>query len=91
MESNLWITDTRYKLLQQLWAFSIPRKAHSTGHSNALERQLLPIYGAGDNVRDWLFVDDHVEAIWSVATQGTWSTYNRWPKNLRIRSCLNYP
>lgn len=26
----------------------------------------LPIYGKGDNVRDWIYVDDHVEALWNI-------------------------
>jgi dTDP-glucose 4,6-dehydratase len=30
----------------------------------------LPIYGNGANVRDWLYVDDHVEAIWKIITSG---------------------
>jgi dTDP-glucose 4,6-dehydratase len=31
--------------------------------------QPLPVYGQGLNVRDWLFVDDHVDAIWQVFTR----------------------
>ena len=30
---------------------------------NALEGKPLPVYGAGENVRDWLFVEDHAEAL----------------------------
>lgn len=32
--------------------------------------QSLPIYGAGQNVRDWLYVDDHVRALWTVLHRG---------------------
>ena len=57
--------------------FQFPEKLIPLVILNALDRQPLPIYGAGDNIRDWLFVDDHVEALWSVATQGSsGSTYN---------------
>jgi dTDP-glucose 4,6-dehydratase len=37
---------------------------------NALEGKQLPVYGDGSNVRDWLFVDDHAEALFQVVTRG---------------------
>jgi dTDP-glucose 4,6-dehydratase len=37
---------------------------------NALEGKPLPVYGNGLNVRDWLYVDDHAEALLTVATKG---------------------
>jgi len=44
---------------------------------NAVERKPLPIYGEGLNVRDWLYVTDHCEAIWSVIQTGRMGrTYN---------------
>jgi len=44
---------------------------------NAIEGKPLPVYGAGDNVRDWLFVDDHVRALLLVLENGTLGeTYN---------------
>jgi dTDP-glucose 4,6-dehydratase len=44
---------------------------------NALAGKKLPIYGAGDQIRDWLFVEDHAAAIYQVATQGRLGeTYN---------------
>jgi len=38
---------------------------------NALEQKPLPIYGEGKNVRDWLFVEDHVDGLWSILTKAT--------------------
>lgn len=35
-----------------------------------IQKQQLPVYGDGKNVRDWLFVEDHAEAIWTILTQG---------------------
>jgi dTDP-glucose 4,6-dehydratase len=44
---------------------------------NALEGKPLPVYGKGENVRDWLYVDDHVSALWLVLQKGiVGETYN---------------
>jgi dTDP-glucose 4,6-dehydratase len=44
---------------------------------NAVERKPLPVYGQGVNVRDWLYVEDHCEAIWAVIQKGrVGRTYN---------------
>lgn len=44
---------------------------------NLVDRKPLPVYGEGLNVRDWLYVDDHCEAIWTVIEKGVdGETYN---------------
>jgi dTDP-glucose 4,6-dehydratase len=44
---------------------------------NALLRKPLPVYGKGDQIRDWLYVEDHVKALYLVACHGkTGETYN---------------
>ena len=44
---------------------------------NALEAKALPIYGKGDQIRDWLFVEDHARALYKVVTEGVvGETYN---------------
>ncbi|MGD8234211.1 dTDP-glucose 4,6-dehydratase [Vibrio sp. TRT 1302] len=44
---------------------------------NALEGKDLPIYGKGDQIRDWLFVEDHARALYRVVTEGkVGETYN---------------
>ena len=37
---------------------------------NALEGKPLPVYGDGTNMRDWLYVDDHADALLHVALKG---------------------
>ena len=37
---------------------------------NALDNKELPIYGKGDQIRDWLYVDDHAKALWLVWSKG---------------------
>jgi dTDP-glucose 4,6-dehydratase len=45
--------------------------------SNIVDRKPLPVYGKGENVRDWLYVGDHCEAIWTVIQKGkVGETYN---------------
>lgn len=44
---------------------------------NALDGKALPIYGKGDQIRDWLFVEDHARALYTVVTEGAvGETYN---------------
>ncbi|MAC85184.1 MAG: dTDP-glucose 4,6-dehydratase [Arcobacter sp.] len=44
---------------------------------NALEGKDLPIYGKGDQIRDWLYVEDHARALYKVVREGTvGETYN---------------
>lgn len=44
---------------------------------NALDGKELPIYGKGDQIRDWLYVEDHARALYKVLTEGkVGETYN---------------
>ncbi|SNT69967.1 dTDP-glucose 4,6-dehydratase [Psychrobacter sp. LV10R520-6] len=44
---------------------------------NALDGKVLPIYGTGNQIRDWLFVEDHARALYQVVTEGVvGETYN---------------
>ncbi|MGA2795530.1 MAG: dTDP-glucose 4,6-dehydratase [Roseiarcus sp.] len=50
--------------------YHFPEKLIPLTILNALERKSLPVYGRGENVRDWLFVEDHVEALLCVIEKG---------------------
>ena len=44
---------------------------------NALDGKAIPIYGKGDQIRDWLYVEDHAKALYKVVTEGkVGETYN---------------
>ncbi|WP_442681606.1 dTDP-glucose 4,6-dehydratase [Sphingomonas sp. ASY06-1R] len=64
--------------------FHFPEKLIPLVILNALEGKPLPVYGKGDNVRDWLFVDDHARALELVATRGAvGESYNVGGRNER--------
>jgi len=57
--------------------YQFPEKLIPLMILNMLERKALPIYGDGGQIRDWLHVDDHVDAIWSILWSGkAGETYN---------------
>ncbi len=57
--------------------YQFPEKLIPLMILNCLENKPLPVYGTGENVRDWLFVDDHCDAIYTVLKFGTvGETYN---------------
>lgn len=57
--------------------YQFPEKLIPLMSLNALAGKPLPVYGTGANIRDWLFVGDHCEAIFKVMTDGkVGETYN---------------
>ena len=50
--------------------FHFPEKLIPLVILNALDEKPLPIYGKGENVRDWLYVEDHARALALIATRG---------------------
>lgn len=57
--------------------YQFPEKLIPLVILNALEFNAIPVYGRGDNVRDWLYVDDHAEALQRVLLKGSvGETYN---------------
>ena len=57
--------------------FQFPEKLIPVVIQSVLQRKAVPVYGDGMNVRDWLYVRDHAEALWLVLTRGRLGeTYN---------------
>ena len=57
--------------------YQFPEKLIPLLIQNGVAGEPLPVYGKGDNVRDWLYVDDHAEALYKVLTEGRpGETYN---------------
>ena len=57
--------------------YQFPEKLIPVVIQSVLARKSIPVYGDGMNVRDWLYVRDHSEALWQVLTRGrAGETYN---------------
>ncbi|MEQ9507134.1 MAG: dTDP-glucose 4,6-dehydratase [Hyphomonas sp.] len=64
--------------------YHFPEKLIPLVTLNALEGKPLPVYGKGDNIRDWLFVEDHARALILIALKGRLGeTYNVGGRNER--------
>lgn len=64
--------------------YHFPEKLIPLTILNALAGQRLPVYGAGENVRDWLYVDDHARALDVIVERGRpGETYNVGGRNER--------
>lgn len=50
--------------------FQFPEKLIPLMIHKALSHQPLPVYGSGKNIRDWLYVDDHAGALYTIFTSG---------------------
>jgi dTDP-glucose 4,6-dehydratase len=51
--------------------YHFPEKLIPLFVTNLMEGKKVPLYGDGLNVRDWLYVEDHCDAIWTVLSKGT--------------------
>jgi dTDP-glucose 4,6-dehydratase len=64
--------------------YQFPEKLIPVVILKALRGEEIPIYGKGENIRDWLYVADHAEALYTVLTRGrVGQTYNIGGKNER--------
>ncbi|MBA4226660.1 MAG: dTDP-glucose 4,6-dehydratase [Hyphomonas sp.] len=64
--------------------YHFPEKLIPLVTLNALEGKPLPVYGKGDNIRDWLYVEDHARALAMIASKGRpGETYNVGGRNER--------
>ena len=64
--------------------YHFPEKLIPVVNLKALAGEPIPVYGAGENVRDWLYVEDHADALLTVLTRGAVGrTYNIGGENER--------
>jgi dTDP-glucose 4,6-dehydratase len=73
--------------------YQFPEKLIPLMILNMLEGKPLPVYGDGKNIRDWLYVEDHNSAVWTIMQNGTsGETYNiggenEW-ENIKLLNAL---
>lgn len=76
--------------------YQFPEKLIPLMIHNAVNDKKLPVYGDGKNIRDWLYVEDHCDAIWTVIKSGIIGEVyniggNNEIQNINIvKSILNY-
>ena len=64
--------------------YQFPEKLIPVVILKALHKQPIPVYGTGENIRDWLYVDDHADALLTVLARGALGeTYNIGGNNER--------
>lgn len=69
--------------------YQYPEKLIPVVINKVIRREPIPVYGDGMNVRDWLYVGDHADALWTVLTKGKNAEvyniggHNEWP-NINI-------
>ncbi len=73
--------------------FQFPEKLIPLIINNALNKKMLPIYGSGNQVRDWLYVDDHAKGLYEVLLNGkVGETYNiggnNEKQNIEVVNCI---
>jgi len=62
--------------------YQFPEKLIPLMILNMLDGKPLPVYGDGRNIRDWLYVEDHSSAVWTIMTKGrVGETYNIGGRN----------
>ena len=54
--------------------------------SKALKDQKIPVYGKGDNIREWIYVEDHCNAIWDIFNKGTSNDIYNIGSGIEIRN-----
>ena len=73
--------------------YQFPEKMLPVMIINAVNGKKLPVYGKGENTRDWLYVEDHCDAIWTIVNKGregevyNIGTDNQW-KNIDLINLL---
>ncbi len=74
---HLRAADGSHQLLEQLRSLPVSRKLIPLCINNIRHDRPLPVYGRGENVRDWLYVEDHARAIDTIFHRGRdGETYN---------------
>lgn len=84
MAADLRPASHRFQLFQQLWAVSLPGKADPSDDPQCTRWRAFALLWQGENVRDWLYVEDHARALDLIVERGlVGETYNVGGRNER--------
>jgi dTDP-D-glucose 4,6-dehydratase len=67
---DLWTSSRSVECSNNYGPYHFPEKLIPLIILNAIEGEALPVYGKGENIRDWLFVEDHAHALEAILTRG---------------------
>ena len=70
MGAYLWFSGTGIHASNNYGPWQYPEKLIPGLIQCALAGEAIPLYGSGEQVRDWPHVDDHVQALWLLLQQG---------------------
>jgi len=65
---GLWTVTTRCS--NNYGPYQLPEKLIPLMIVTAMENKTLPVYGKGENIRDWIYVDDHNQGVWKAFLNG---------------------
>ena len=69
---NVRATDDNQQLFYNYGPYHFPKKLIPLTILKALHGEPIPVYGKGDNIRDWVYGEDHARALYTILSESRW-------------------